>query len=317
MSSPTPRAHARADRGSPRRLLVQLLALVMAAAALVVTGAAAPAAAEPLTAADKVKPKLARQLDSKGEATFWIRFEQADLSAASKIDGWEARGQAVHDTLTKAAEERQQEVRSLLDDRGASYQSFWATNAIRVDGGSEKLAMDIAAIPAVTALYPQFEYRLEEPEKGKDIRQPQAVEWGIANINADDVWSQFGVTGEGIVIGNIDTGVQYDHPALVDSYRGNNGDGTFDHNYNWFDAAGSCSEAPCDNNGHGTHTMGTMAGDDGAGNQIGVAPGVTWIAANGCCPSDAALISSGEWMLAPTDLNGDNADTSKRPDIIN
>ena len=50
--------------------------------------------------------------------------------------------------------------------------------------------------------------------------------------------------------------------------------------------------------------MGTMAGDDGAGNQVGVAPEVTWIAANGCCPSDAALISSGEWMLAPEDLDG-------------
>ena len=317
MSSPTTRAFARAGRGLPRRLLVQLLALVMAAAVLAVTGAAAPAAAEPASAADKIRPKLARQLEAKGEAPFWIRFEQADLTAASKIDDWEKRGQAVYDTLTKAAEERQKEVRSFLDDSGTSYESFWATNAIRVDAGSQELAADIAAMPEVTALYPQFDYRLEEPKKGKDVRQPNAVEWGIANINADDVWSQFGTTGEGIVVGNIDTGVQFDHPALVDSYRGNNGDGTFDHNYNWFDAAGTCGDAPCDTNGHGSHTMGTMAGDDGAGNQIGVAPGAKWIAANGCCPSDAALISSGEWMLAPTDLNGENADTSKRPDIIN
>ena len=33
-------------------------------------------------------------------------------------------------------------------------------------------------------------------------------------------------------------------------------------------------------------------------------PGAKWIAANGCCPSDAALIASGQWMLAPTDLDG-------------
>ena len=139
----------------------------------------------------------------------------------------------------------------------------------------------------------------------------------MANINADDVWNEFGVTGEGITVANIDTGVQYDHPALVGKYRGNNGDGTFDHNYNWFNAAGSCSTAPCDTNGHGTHTMGTMLGDDGAANQIGVAPGAKWIAANGCCPSDAALISSGQWMLAPTDLDGENPDTTKRPNIVN
>jgi subtilisin family serine protease len=144
-----------------------------------------------------------------------------------------------------------------------------------------------------------------------------ALEWGIANINADDVWSQFGVQGEGITIANIDTGVQFDHPALVSHYRGTTGNGTFDHNYNWFDATDNCPAAPCDLNGHGTHTMGTMVGDDGAGNQVGVAPGAKWIAANGCCPNDQALIASGEWLLAPRDLAGNNPDPSRRPNIIN
>src|SRR5690606_25569275 len=56
---------------------------------------------------------------------------------------------------------------------------------------------------------------------------------------------------------------------------------------------------------------------DGGSNQIGVAPQVTWIAANGCCASDAGLINSAQWMLEPTDLDGRNADASKRPHIIN
>ena len=43
------------------------------------------------------------------------------------------------------------------------------------------------------------------------------------------------------MVANIDTGVQYDHPALVNQYRGNIGGGSFDHNYNWFDASSSCS----------------------------------------------------------------------------
>ncbi len=120
-------------------------------------------------------------------------------------------------------------------------------------------------------LYPSIAYEIPEVEEGKDEKAVNALEWGISNINADDVWTQYGVTGENIVIANIDTGVQFDHPALVGSYRGNNGDGTFDHNYNWYDAAGTCSGAPCDLDEHGTHTMGTMAGADGA-NQIGVAP---------------------------------------------
>ena len=134
--------------------------------------------------------------------------------------------------------------------------------------------------------------------------------------------STYGDRGEGIVIANIDTGVQYNHPALVGKYRGNLG-GSFDHNYNWYDPSAICgspSLVPCDNNNHGTHTMGTMVGDDGAGNQIGVAPGAKWIAAKGCesssC-SSTALLNSGQWILAPTRLDGTGADASKRPNIVN
>ena len=292
-----------------------LVALAVVGSALVFNGASAASPAPDPAA--KIKPELAQQLENKGEATFWVRFDQADLSAASAIKDWDERGQAVYDALTAAAESGQEGTRQLLDSEDVTYQSFWATNAIRVEGGSESLALKVAESPEVAALYPTFDYRLEEPTKGTNQHEVDAVEWGIANINADDVWGDFGVQGEGLVIANIDTGVQFDHPALASQYRGNNGDGTFNHNYNWFNAAGTCAAAPCDTNGHGTHTMGTMVGDDGAANQVGVAPGATWIAANGCCPSDAALISSGEWMLAPTDLAGDNADVTKRPNIIN
>src|SRR5690606_38278707 len=76
------------------------------------------------------------------------------------------------------------------------------------------------------------------------------------------------------------------------------------HDYNWFDPAGICpSAAPCDNNDHGTHVMGTMVGANG----IGVAPGARWIAAKGCefstC-TDASLLAAGQGVLAPTDANG-------------
>ena len=127
------------------------------------------------------------------------------------------------------------------------------------------------------------------------------------------------------VVANIDTGTQFNHPALVGQYRGNTGGGTFDHNYSWFDPSdvcGSPSLVPCDNNGHGTHTMGTMVGDDGnpGPNQIGVAPHARFIAAKGCetnsC-SDSALLASAQWILAPTDLAGQNPRPDLRPNIVN
>jgi subtilisin family serine protease len=131
--------------------------------------------------------------------------------------------------------------------------------------------------------------------------------------------------GEGITVANIDTGVRWQHPALIRQYRGQCAFQclTVNHNYNWFDPSRVCSadgKTPCDNNGHGTHTMGTMAGDDRGSNQIGVAPRAFWIAAKGCesnnC-SDSALLQSGQWMLAPKDLNGLNPRPDLRPDVIN
>ncbi|MEH1168242.1 S8 family serine peptidase [Micromonospora sp. CPCC 205539] len=297
-------------------------AVILAATGLASIGSGAQAApggtGAGASTGDKIRPELAKQLQAKSEGDFWIRFkDRADLSKASAIKDWNKRGTAVADALRQTAAASQGKVRAELDGSGLKYQTFWASNAIKVSGGSLAVAQKFAGHAEVEGLYAPVAYKVPEISKGTDEKVANALEWGVANINADDVWSQYGATGEGITIANIDTGVQFDHPALVNSYRGNNGDGTFDHNYNWFNAAGTCAAAPCDGNGHGTHTMGTMAGSDGGANQIGVAPGVKWIAANGCCPSDEALVTSGQWMLEPTDLNGQNPDASKRPNVIN
>ncbi|WP_242000885.1 S8 family serine peptidase [Kribbella rubisoli] len=302
----------------------------LAALAVVATGmaAAGQAQASPPTKpeatpspAAKIKPELMAKLDgkdAKSATDYWVRFgAKADLTAASKITNWNERGTAVAAALKKAAADSQASIRAELDAQHVKYQAFWGTNAIRIESGSLALAENLAAHNEVEGLYAPVQIEVPKVTPGQQEKAIQAVEWGVANIKANQVWSQYGDKGEGIVVASIDTGVQYDHPALVNQYRGNNGDGTFNHNYNWFDAAGTSPNAPSDGNGHGTHTMGTMVGDDGAGNQIGVAPGVKWIAANGCCPSDAALISSGQWMLEPTDLAGQNPDASKRPNVIN
>jgi subtilisin family serine protease len=311
--------------------LARSLVSAFAAVAVVTTGLAASGLAQaapptkpgstPVAPASKIKPDLLSKLEGKDakEATdFWVRFsDKADLTAASKITDWNQRGTAVAAALKKAAADSQAAVKTELDAQHASYKTYWATNAIVVKGGTLAMAQSIAGHAEVEAVYNPVKYEVPPVTKGTQQNEINAVEWGIANVKADQVWATYGDKGAGITVASIDTGVQYDHPALVNQYRGKLANGTFDHNYNWFDAAGSCSGAPCDTNGHGTHTMGTMAGDDGAGNQIGVAPGVKWIAANGCCPSDEALISSGQWMLEPTNLAGTNPDASKRPNVIN
>ncbi|HEY0640739.1 MAG TPA: S8 family serine peptidase [Pseudonocardiaceae bacterium] len=287
--------------------------------------AVAGVAVAPQAAADpsvtKVEGQVLATLDQRGSADFYVRFdERADLRAASEVRDWAARGQAVVDALRKVADESQASVRATLDDAGATYRPYWISNTIHVTAGDEALVARLAATPGVQRIVAPRTYAIPTPAPGTAERTVNAVEWGIAAVNADDVWSGYGVRGEGVVIANIDTGVQFNHPALVGKYRGNT-NGTFDHNYNWVDPSAVCAGGtPCDNNNHGTHTMGTMVGDDGAGNQIGVAPNARWIAAKGCesnsC-SDTALLGSGQWIVAPTDLTGANPRPDLRPHIVN
>ena len=66
--------------------------------------------------------------------------------------------------------------------------------------------------------------------------------------------------------------------------------------------------------------MGTMVGDDGGVHQIGMAPAAEWIACRGCSTStcaDEALLACGQFILAPTTLNGSNANPDMRPNVVN
>jgi subtilisin family serine protease len=139
---------------------------------------------------------------------------------------------------------------------------------------------------------------------------PGQTTWGIAKIGADRVWRELGVTGSGVVVANIDTGVDWNHPALKPRYRGWSGRPAADHLHNWFDATGEGAVYPSDVNGHGTHTMGTIVGEGG----IGVAPGALWMAAKAFNGQGYALLSwihaAFQFMLAP------NGNPTMAPHIV-
>jgi subtilisin family serine protease len=104
----------------------------------------------------------------------------------------------------------------------------------------------------------------------------------------------------------------------VNNYRGRDASGNFDHNYNWFDTIDG-AQVPYDDfdDGHGTHTLGTALGTNG----IGVAPGAKWISVRAVDPQDpngtnTDIIEAMQFMLAPTDLQGQNANPDLRPDVV-
>ena len=290
---------------------------------------AAPAFAAP---ASKVNPSLAQAARSQGSVEALIVLEDQATPTIAPLSAdadYKQRRRALVQALRTRAERQQLGLRIWLESRGIPYRAFWVANMVQATLSADDLDL-LAARPEVARLEtnPSIAAKLPQPERsaakefGTDATL--AIEWGVTKIRAPEVWAT-GITGQGVVIGGADTGYRWAHPALQPHYRGWNGS-TADHNYHWHDAIhvanSSCaanSPAPCDDDGHGTHTAGTFAGGDGGSNQIGVAPGAKWIgcrnmnAGNG---TPATYIECMQWMMAPTDLAGNNPDPDLAPDII-
>ena len=264
-----------------------------------------------------------------GETDFLVQLaEQADLSAASALPGKLEKGAYVHQQLTETAARTQAPVVQSLQSLGARYQTFWVANMIWVHGNSEVLKA-MAARTDVAHIHANPRVRARFPATVSSGPVPQAlagIEWNIARVRAPEVWAA-GYKGQGVVVGGQDTGFQWDHPALKNQYRGWNGTAA-GHDYHWHDAihqggTPGCpanSLAPCDDHGHGTHTMGTMIGDDGASNRIGMAPGARWIACRNMdqgVGTPATYAECYQWFIAPTRLNGSGANPAMAPDVIN
>src|SRR5438552_10390820 len=266
---------------------------------------------------------------------FVVLSDQADLSGAASLPTKAEKGRYVYNTLLNKAQATQGPILQWLRERGIEHRSFYIINAILVKGGSREIAAALAARPDVARVegnpvihndLPQPGPSVEAPPYLQRPETPDTIEPGINYTHAPQVWA-LGFTGQGIVIASADTGVRWTHNALKPHYRGWDGVNA-DHDYNWHDSihhsvgnpCGNDSPFPCDDLAHGSHTTGTMIGDDGAGNQIGMAPGAKWI---GCRNMDAnagtpaRYIECMEWFLAPTQIGGGNPDPTKAPDITN
>lgn len=277
----------------------------------------------------KVDQTLLEQLDEAGQVEFIINMrEQADLSKADEIAQKSARGAFVFEKLSGLAKTSQAPIIIELERLGARYRSYWVSNMIWAKGDPQ-IIQDFAGRSDVAFIYsnPQTELQVQAPSSRIGASSTNLDQlWNLELIRATDVW-ELGIDGSGIVIGGQDTGYDWQHEALINSYRGWDGS-SVNHNYNWHDAihdgnplCGANSNVPCDGHGHGTHTMGSMVGVDGQGLIIGAAPGAAWI---GCRNMNdigqgtpATYIECYQWFIAPTDLNGQNPNPGAAPDIIN
>lgn len=236
-----------------------------------------------------------------GDRLFVILKDQADVSSASQIEDYNQRRQFVYDTLTDHATTSQSRVRRMLDLSLTNYTPYYLVNGLEVRGGIfHRLLLsvhpDVDRILASPVLRPLP--TTPEAVTGDEVAPTRDDLWNLSMIGADRVWSEFNVRGEGVVIGQSDSGVEWIHPELQPSYRGGEGD----HDYNWLDPWDGDAE-PTDISGHGTHTLGSIVGES-----VGVAPDASWF---GCknlgrnLANPALYLDCLQFMLAPFPLDGD------------
>ncbi|RIQ31190.1 PEGA domain-containing protein [Jiangella rhizosphaerae] len=220
-----------------------------------------------------------------------------------------ARTETVVAELRYTADATQPEVLDLLADRGAtSVTPYWIFNGVAATVDEETLDA-LAAHPDVAGVELDEEITLEEPIEPAPS-EPLLPSWSLEKIQAPDVWGEYGVRGEGVVVGIMDGGADGGHPALSASWRGTTGDPAT----SWYVPTGENYPTPGDGNGHGTHVTGSIVGS-APGELTGVAPGATWIAAKIFRDSGStteSIIHDGfQWMLAP------GGDPAAAPDVVN
>lgn len=256
-----------------------------------------------------------------------------------------AKASLLYRELTTTAQRSQAPLRAWLAQQGIPYRAFYLVNMLEVQGD--------ATLVAALRSRPEVQRLIANPEIDQGLhRLPQAPAFTVVSANeaqatparpygldythAPEVWA-LGYRGQGIVVASQDTGVEWDHPALKAAYRGvitSTETTTVTHVYNWYDAwgvdgrPGRCvqdAQVPCDDDGHGTHTVGTMLGDATviSDTVLGMAPDAQWIGCRNMIDgvgTPASYTDCFEFFLAPYPQGGNkmtDGQPALAPHIIN
>jgi subtilisin family serine protease len=228
-----------------------------------------------------LKDKISRsRLDGKDRAETQ-RMLKASFKAASR------------DLLTSLSSTRNSGVKVVS--------KLWAANAIVADLDQDTLK-EVVQNDAVEYVSEDRVIDLWIPEKGNDVERGKWT-YGLKNLGVDKVRSAYGLTGKGVVVGILDSGIDGDHPDFKGKIL------------KWKDFAGDASE-PVDKVEHGTHCAGTIAGGDASGTQIGVAPDAKLIVGRIFGDTGSAslsgIIDAMNWIADPDG----NPDTDDAPRLI-
>jgi len=204
----------------------------------------------------------------------------------------------------------------LAQGRIDGFRFYWIDNVFMLDAVPAEIEA-IAVRPDIERVHFNYPIELIEPEAGGRGNPPAegGAEPGIVAVRAPEVWA-LGITGTGVLVASLDTGVDGNHAALAGRWRGLDPAYLGNPGWAWFDPVTNTTFPQSFGSSHGTHTMGSVCGG-APGDQVGVAPGAQWIHAAvidraGIAQTITDALLAFQWVIDP---DGNPATDFDVPDV--
>jgi len=177
--------------------------------------------------------------------------------------------------------------RAAAADAPITYPNLGITLGYADAGGLKR----IKSHPGIAAAYPAPLLQHIRPVRVAAAKLTQKYTWGLKRLNVPKLWAQ-GLTGNGVLVGHLDTGMDGKHPALK---------GRIEDFAEWdFLGRKKPTASPHDSADHGTHTAATICGVAVKGQHVGVAPGaklLSGLVIEGG-NTTARILGGLEWLVA-------------------
>ena len=226
-----------------------------------------------------IEPELQEVLNSKSADMISVNIilkSEANISHLRKniqsMEDAKAQRQIVVSELKSFSEQSQKDILSLLKAGETSgdvkdITAHWLSNMITCTASKDYIYLLSEHYDIKIIGYNETQFLLWN-EKAKEVEAQRGMTQNIKHVNANKAWNE-GYTGKGVLVGVIDTGVNFHKDLEKNLWDG--GEEYPNHGYNTFENSHDIH----DGFNHGTHCAGIICGDGTSGTQTGIAPDAT------------------------------------------